>query len=79
VSTRKLSQELTALVRRSRDDLSPALAHLENVLAVLNKNEDNIDQGLRLFEPFVRLFTNVTGNGPWLDGYVANLPPVPGP
>jgi phospholipid/cholesterol/gamma-HCH transport system substrate-binding protein len=79
VTTRELSQELTALVRQSRDDLSPALAHLENVLVVLNKNEDNIDQGLRLFEPFVRLFTNVTGNGPWLDGYVANLPPAPGP
>lgn len=45
----------------------------------MNKNEDNIDQGLRLLAPFARIFTKVTGNGPWLDGYVANLPPVPGP
>jgi phospholipid/cholesterol/gamma-HCH transport system substrate-binding protein len=77
VSTGELSQELAAMVRGSRADLSPALAHLENVLVVLNKNEDNIDQGLRLLEPFVRLFTNVAGNGPWLDGYIENLPPVP--
>jgi hypothetical protein len=24
------------------------------------------------------VMTNVLGNGPWFDGYIANLPPVPG-
>ncbi len=64
---------------RDADMLSPALAHLESVLAVLKRNEDNIDQGLRLLAPFVRVFTNVTGNGPWLDGYIQNMPAVPRP
>jgi phospholipid/cholesterol/gamma-HCH transport system substrate-binding protein len=75
VSTTELSRELTALVRQSRADLSPALEHVESTLAVLTKNEADIDSALRLLAPFVRVFTNVTGNGPWLDGYVMNLPP----
>ena len=41
---RALSQELTGLVRQSRADLKPALAHLEDVVAVLNKNADNLDR-----------------------------------
>src|SRR5918999_146779 len=47
VSTTTLSEELTALVSQSRADLKPALDHLENVVAVLNKNEDNIDNSIR--------------------------------
>lgn len=79
VATSTLSRELTALVRDSRDDLKPALRHLESVLAVVNKNEDNLDRSLTLLAPFYRVFANVFGNGPWWDTYVSNLPPVPGP
>ena len=79
VSTVTLSQELTALVRQSRADLKPALTHLESVLAVINKNEDNLDRSLELMAPFYRVFANVFGNGPWWDTYIQNLPPVPGP
>ena len=77
VSTSKLSVELTALVRQSREDLAPALAHLESVVQVLNKNEDNIDNSLRLMAPFYRVFANTLGNGPWFDTYIQNIPPVP--
>ncbi len=79
VSTSTLSRELTALVSQSRADLKPALAHLENVLAVLNKNQDNIDNSLRLMEPFYRVFTNTLGTGPWFETYIENFPPVPNP
>ncbi len=79
VSTTTLSTELTALVRDSRADLKPALDHLESVLAVINKNEDNLDSSLRLMAPFYRVFANVFANGPWWDTYISNLPPVPGP
>jgi phospholipid/cholesterol/gamma-HCH transport system substrate-binding protein len=79
VSTVTLSEELTALVRQSRADLKPALRHLESVLAVVNKNEDNLDRSLELMAPFYRVFANVFGNGPWWDTYISNLPPVPGP
>ena len=43
VSTTTLSEELTTLVRQSRADLRPALTHLENVVDVLLKNQDNLD------------------------------------
>jgi len=77
VSTSRLSKELTLLVQQSRADLKPALTHLENVLAVLNKNEDNIDNSLRLMAPFYRVFANTLGTGPWFDTYIQNMPPAP--
>jgi phospholipid/cholesterol/gamma-HCH transport system substrate-binding protein len=77
VSTTTLSRELTALIEQSRDDLAPALAHLENVVAVLNKNEDNLDASLRLMAPFYRVFANTLGTGPWFDTWISNFPPVP--
>ncbi|GAA5144539.1 MCE family protein [Nocardioides marinquilinus] len=76
-ATSELSTELTTLVRQSRDDLKPALEQLDRVLQVLNKNEDNLDNSLRLMAPFYRVFANTLGNGPWFDTYIQNLPPVP--
>jgi len=77
VSTSTLSKELTALVKQSRADLKPALTHLDSVVAVLNKNEDNLDNSLRLMAPFYRVFANTLGTGPWFDTYIQNLPPAP--
>ena len=65
-------------MRDTREDLKPALTQLESVVAVLNKNEDNIDNSLRLMAPFYRVFTNTLGTGPWFDTYIQNMPPVPG-
>jgi phospholipid/cholesterol/gamma-HCH transport system substrate-binding protein len=48
-------------------------------VAVLNKNEDNIDNSIRLMAPFYRVFANTLGTGPWFDTYIMNLPPLPGP
>jgi phospholipid/cholesterol/gamma-HCH transport system substrate-binding protein len=77
VSTSRLSKELTALIRQSRADLTPALDHLDDVVAVLNKNEDNLDNSLRLMAPFYRVFASTLGGGPWFDTYIQNMPPVP--
>jgi phospholipid/cholesterol/gamma-HCH transport system substrate-binding protein len=77
VSTSTLSTELTHLVKQSREDLKPALTHLDSVVDVLNKNEDNLDNSLRLMAPFYRVFANTLGNGPWFDTYIQNMPPVP--
>ena len=75
-STGDLADQLGGLVRGSRADLGPALDHLDHVLDVLNKNEDNIDNGLRLLAPFYRVFANTLGSGPWFDTYLYNLPAV---
>ena len=77
VSTSSLSSELSALVRQSRADLHPALEQLDDVVGILNKNEDNLDNSLRLMAPFYRVFANTLGNGPWFDTYIQNMPPVP--
>ena len=76
VSTSTLSTELTKLVRQTKDDLKPALLKLQETLDVLNKNEDNIDNSLRLMAPFYRVFANTLGNGPWFDTYIQNMPPA---
>ena len=44
---------------------------------MLTKNEDNIDNSLRLMAPFYRVFANTLGTGPWFDTYIQNLPPAP--
>jgi phospholipid/cholesterol/gamma-HCH transport system substrate-binding protein len=77
VSSSTLSTQLSALVRQSRADLKPALTQLDDVVGILNKNEDNIDNSLRLMAPFYRVFTNTLGNGPWFDTYIQNMPPAP--
>ena len=77
VATSQLSRELTLLVRQTRADLKPALDHLDNVLDTLNKNQENLDNSLRLMAPFYRVFANTLGTGPWFDTYIQNLPPTP--
>lgn len=77
VATSQLSEQLTGLVKDTRADLKPALDHLHNVVAVLQKNQDNLDNSLRLMAPFYRVFANTLGNGPWFDTYIQNLPPAP--
>jgi len=76
-ATSQLSVELTKLVRSTRADLKPALNHLDGVVDVLRKNQDNLDNSLRLMAPFYRVFANTLGNGPWFDTYIQNMPPVP--
>jgi len=76
VATSQLSQELTLLVRQTRADLKPALDHLDNVVDMLNKNQENLDNSLRLMAPFYRVFASTLGTGPWFDTYIQNLPPA---
>ena len=44
---------------------------------MLNRNQQNLDNSLRLMAPFYRVFANTLGNGPWFDTYIQNLPPAP--
>lgn len=74
VSTSQFSQELTILVRQSRADLKPALDNLDAVVSNLVDNQANLEQTLRLMEPFYRVFANTLGNGPWFDTIIQNFP-----
>ncbi len=77
VASVKLSKQLTGLVQDSREDLKPALDHLDNVVDLLNARQEQLDDSLRLMAPFYRVFANTLGTGPWFDTFVQNLPPVP--
>jgi phospholipid/cholesterol/gamma-HCH transport system substrate-binding protein len=77
VSTSHFSTELTLLVQQSRADLKPALTNLQGVVNLLLKNQNNLDDSLRLLAPFYRVFANTLGNGPWFDTWISNLPPLP--
>jgi phospholipid/cholesterol/gamma-HCH transport system substrate-binding protein len=76
-ATSQLSVQLTGLVKDTRADLKPALDHLDSVVDVLLKNQENLDNSLRLMAPFYRVFANTLGTGPWFDTYIQNMPPVP--
>ncbi|WP_436699380.1 MCE family protein [Nocardioides sp. BYT-33-1] len=57
---------LTALVRASAPHLEPALRELHQVLRVLDEHRARLDRTLELAGPTMRVFTNATGDGPWL-------------
>jgi phospholipid/cholesterol/gamma-HCH transport system substrate-binding protein len=70
VSTQAISKELTALVKGTKADLKPALDQLLVVTDMLRKNEASLDEALRQFPAFLRLFSNSLGTGPWFDTYL---------
>ena len=41
----------------------------------LQANNENLDQAIKLYEPFIRLYANIVGNGRWFDQVVVNLLP----
>ena len=70
-----LSEQLRGLVADNRATLGPTLDKLNGVLTTLQTNSANLENGIRLFAPFVRVFANVVGNGRWFDSYICNLDP----
>ncbi len=78
VNTVALSDQLTKLVAENRASLRPALVNLEKVVAILQRNQRQLEQSIQLLGPFVKAFANTLGNGRWFDVYVDGLltPPV---
>lgn len=72
-NTSAMAQQVTALVRDNRTELKPALDQLTQVLAVLEKHEQDLSATIEAMAPFTRLFANVLGNGRWFDTYIQNL------
>lgn len=57
---------LSTVVRQSAPQLAPALRDLRTVLGVLQKHRAQLDRTMALAGPTMRVFTNATGDGPWL-------------
>lgn len=75
--TKALADQLQGLVADNQKQLRPALEELGKVTAILQRNQDNLGEGLRSLAPFVRMFNNVIGNGRWFEGYICGLLPPP--
>lgn len=68
--TTALARQLRGLVADNRAVVGPALDKLNRVLAVLERNRDNIDEALRATALYGREFTSVGGTGRFFDGSV---------
>jgi phospholipid/cholesterol/gamma-HCH transport system substrate-binding protein len=73
VSTQTISAQLRGLVKDTRSDLLPALEQLDTVTTMLRKNEASLDEALRIYPAFTRVFSNALGTGPWFDTYLGGL------
>jgi len=73
VTSTQLATEISGLVADNRSRLGPALSHLHDVLAILQRDRTNLDQTIARMAPFIDAFTNVLGNGRWFDSYLAGL------
>jgi phospholipid/cholesterol/gamma-HCH transport system substrate-binding protein len=81
--TQRLSQQLTGLIRDNEAQIGPALEQLGGVIDILKNNNDKINEAIKLYAPFVRLYANIVGNGRWFDQVIVNafppgLPDIPG-
>ncbi|HET9258143.1 MAG TPA: MCE family protein [Pseudonocardiaceae bacterium] len=72
-----LSAQLRGLVADNYAQLRPALTQLDRVAAVLQRNQRDLERALALEPVFIRLFTNILGNGRWFDNYICGLLPPP--
>ncbi len=73
VSSTDLATQISGLVADDRSRLGPALSHLHDVLAILERDRGNLEQTVQQMAPFINAFTNVLGNGRWFDSYLGGL------
>ncbi len=78
--TQALSTELQGLVSDNNGQLGPVLKSLDQLTAMLQRNQTALGEGIKKFAPFARQFNNAIGNGRWFDNYICGLlPPSLGP
>jgi phospholipid/cholesterol/gamma-HCH transport system substrate-binding protein len=78
--TRELATELRGLVADNEAQLGPVLKSLDQLTAMLQRNQDALAEGVKNFAPFARQFNNAIGSGRWFDNYICGLvPPSLGP
>lgn len=73
VNTQRVADQISGLVGDNEQSLKPALAELRRAIAVFNKNEDNLRQGLQLLAQFGRALGEAVGGGPFFYALVGNL------
>ncbi|RRO17504.1 MCE family protein [Saccharopolyspora rhizosphaerae] len=75
--TQNLSVELRGMVADNQEQIGPALQQLDQLTAMLKRNQDNLGKAVGALQPYVRGFNNTIGNGRWFEGYFCGLLPPP--
>lgn len=70
-----VSRQLTALVQENRTQLGPTLEKLNSVVAVLQKNNDNIAGALDGLGPYISALGESVASGPFFNAYIQNILP----
>ncbi|MFS3129380.1 MCE family protein [Nocardioides sp. Bht2] len=71
--TANLGVQVRGLVADNQKTLAPALAKLDRVSAILQRNEANLNSALKKLGPYYRVLTATTANGHWLESYICGL------
>ena len=71
--TARLGTQLEGLVKDNEKALKPALARLDELSVILQRNQDNLDEALAKLGPYYRVVTSAMGNGKWVDSYICGL------
>lgn len=75
VNVQAVANQLTGLVKDNEAQLAPTLTRLNSVLDVLQKNRDNLTQGLEELVKFQATLGEAVSSGPFFNAYVQNLIP----
>lgn len=73
VNTQRVADQISGLVSDNEQSLKPALQEVQRAIAVFNKNEDNLRQGLQLLAQFGRALGEAVGGGPFFYAFLGNL------
>lgn len=72
-----VAQQLSGLVADNEEELAPALGKLNNVLALLERNRDNLTKSLTGLAKYQLTQGEAVNNGFYYNGFASNL--LPGP
>ncbi|MFF0814177.1 MCE family protein [Rhodococcus sp. NPDC003318] len=70
-----MSRQLSGLVHDNEAQLAPVLAKLDTVLGVLQRNRDNLAQGIDGLGTYVGTLGDTVASGPFYYSYIQNLVP----
>lgn len=75
-NTSAVAQQLSGLVADNEAELAPTLQRLNSVMAMLERNRENITKILPSLKKFILAQGETLANGPYYNAYVPNLQPA---
>ncbi len=77
VNARDLADQLTGVAEDNQAQMGPALKQVDDLLALLNRKDEELKDTLHALGPYVSILGNIIGTGPWFDAYASNLAAIP--